>query len=58
MRKKRQRNRGQHRMTSNVFNMFNQDQIQEFKEAFKMIDQVWKLLKFPICFNKDFGIQI
>jgi len=38
MRKKR-RQRGAHRMTSNVFNMFNQQQIQEFKEAFKMIDQ-------------------
>ena len=38
MRKKR-RTRGHHRMTSNVFNMFNQQQIQEFKEAFKMIDQ-------------------
>ena len=30
MRKKR-RQRGAHRMTSNVFNMFNQQQIQEFK---------------------------
>ena len=38
MRKKR-RARGHHRMTSNVFNMFTQPQIQEFKEAFKMIDQ-------------------
>ena len=28
------------RATSNVFAMFNQDQIQEFKEAFNMIDQV------------------
>ena len=27
------------RATSNVFAMFNQDQIQEFKEAFNMIDQ-------------------
>ena len=26
-------------MTSNVFNMFTQPQIAEFKEAFKMIDQ-------------------
>ena len=26
------------RATSNVFAMFNQDQIQEFKEAFNMID--------------------
>ncbi|CAG5109651.1 Oidioi.mRNA.OKI2018_I69.chr2.g4166.t1.cds [Oikopleura dioica] len=26
-------------MTSNVFNMFNQQQIQEFNEAFKFIDQ-------------------
>jgi myosin regulatory light chain 12 len=31
------------RATSNVFAMFNQDQIQEFKEAFNMIDQVGKL---------------
>ena len=38
MRKKR-RARGHHRMTSNVFNMFTQPQIAEFKEAFKMIDQ-------------------
>ena len=30
------------RATSNVFAMFNQDQIQEFKEAFNMIDQVGK----------------
>jgi len=28
-----------HRYTSNVFSMFNQAQIQEFKEAFNMIDQ-------------------
>uniref|UniRef100_A0A5S6QAB1 EF-hand domain-containing protein n=1 Tax=Trichuris muris TaxID=70415 RepID=A0A5S6QAB1_TRIMR len=28
-----------HRATSNVFAMFNQAQIQEFKEAFNMIDQ-------------------
>ena len=27
------------RATSNVFAMFDQDQIQEFKEAFNMIDQ-------------------
>lgn len=27
------------RATSNVFNMFDQAQIQEFKEAFNMIDQ-------------------
>lgn len=27
------------RTTSNVFAMFGQDQIQEFKEAFNMIDQ-------------------
>ncbi|XP_013383460.1 myosin regulatory light chain 12B-like [Lingula anatina] len=27
------------RYTSNVFSMFNQEQIQEFKEAFNMIDQ-------------------
>lgn len=27
------------RATSNVFAMFNQDQIQEFKEAFNLIDQ-------------------
>ena len=33
------------RATSNVFAMFNQDQIQEFKEAFNMIDQVvWQTL--------------
>merc|ERR1712241_1179201 len=31
--------RGAQRATSNVFAMFNQDQIQEFKEAFNMIDQ-------------------
>lgn len=36
--KKKQRARTQ-RMTSNVFAMFNQAQIQEFKEAFNMIDQ-------------------
>merc|ERR1712060_844457 len=29
---------GAQRATSNVFAMFNQDQIQEFKEAFNMID--------------------
>ena len=28
-----------HRATSNVFAMFDQNQIQEFKEAFNMIDQ-------------------
>ena len=28
-----------HRATSNVFAMFDQAQIQEFKEAFNMIDQ-------------------
>jgi Ca2+-binding EF-hand superfamily protein len=28
-----------HRYTSNVFSMFNQPQIQEFKEAFNVIDQ-------------------
>lgn len=28
-----------HRATSNVFAMFDQSQIQEFKEAFNMIDQ-------------------
>jgi len=28
-----------HRYTSNVFSMFSQDQIQEFKEAFNMMDQ-------------------
>ena len=38
-RTKKSRQRG-HRMTSNVFNMFNQEQIQEFNEAFKFIDQV------------------
>ena len=27
--------------TSNVFSMFDQSQIQEFKEAFNMIDQNW-----------------
>ena len=37
MRKKR-RQRGAHRMTSNVFNMFNQQQIQEFKGMFKTIN--------------------
>ncbi|XP_012939751.1 myosin regulatory light chain 12A [Aplysia californica] len=36
--KKKQRTRTQ-RYTSNVFAMFNQGQIQEFKEAFNMIDQ-------------------
>ncbi|XP_025092530.1 myosin regulatory light chain 12A-like [Pomacea canaliculata] len=36
--KKKQRTRTQ-RYTSNVFAMFNQAQIQEFKEAFNMIDQ-------------------
>ncbi|KAK2144198.1 hypothetical protein LSH36_777g02106 [Paralvinella palmiformis] len=36
--KKRSRQRT-HRYTSNVFSMFNQAQIQEFKEAFNMIDQ-------------------
>ncbi|KAL5015082.1 hypothetical protein ScPMuIL_009352 [Solemya velum] len=36
--KKKQRNRTQ-RYTSNVFAMFTQAQIQEFKEAFNMIDQ-------------------
>ncbi|XP_071143138.1 myosin regulatory light chain 2, smooth muscle minor isoform-like [Mytilus edulis] len=35
---KRQRTRAQ-RYTSNVFAMFDQTQIQEFKEAFNMIDQ-------------------
>merc|ERR1712037_670260 len=35
---KKSRQRG-HRMTSNVFNMFNQEQIQEFNETFKFIDQ-------------------
>lgn len=36
------------RATSNVFAMFNQDQIQEFKEAFNMIDQVrWDMLIVP-----------
>ena len=39
-RSKKSRQRG-HRMTSNVFNMFNQEQIQEFNEAFKFIDQVF-----------------
>ncbi|ELT88589.1 hypothetical protein CAPTEDRAFT_166360 [Capitella teleta] len=34
--KKRQRT---HRYTSNVFSMFSQAQIQEFKESFNMIDQ-------------------
>jgi myosin regulatory light chain 12 len=33
------------RATSNVFAMFNQDQIQEFKEAFNMIDQVFFILE-------------
>ena len=42
-RSKKSRNRG-HRMTSNVFNMFNQQQIQEFNEAFKFIDQVKKYI--------------
>ena len=28
-----------HRATSNVFAMFDQSQIQEFKEAFNMVDQ-------------------
>ena len=41
---KKNRNRG-HRMTSNVFNMFNQQQIQEFNEAFKFIDQVKNHIK-------------
>ena len=36
------------RATSNVFAMFNQDQIQEFKEAFNMVSPVsntygWKV---------------
>jgi len=36
--RKNRRQRGAKRMTSNVFAMFNQNQIQEFKEAFNMID--------------------
>ena len=43
--------------TSNVFAMFEQSQIQEFKEAFNMIDQVralssYKQLHFLFRFNK------
>ncbi|ESN90305.1 hypothetical protein HELRODRAFT_96459 [Helobdella robusta] len=37
--KKRGRMTKAHRYTSNVFSMLNQVQIQEFKEAFNMIDQ-------------------
>lgn len=36
--KKHPKRRGQ-RATSNIFAMFDQDQIQEFKEAFNMMDQ-------------------
>ncbi|KAJ8321743.1 hypothetical protein KUTeg_000214 [Tegillarca granosa] len=36
--KKKQKGRTQ-RLTSNIFAMFNQAQIQEYKEAFNMIDQ-------------------
>ncbi len=36
------------RATSNVFAMFNQDQIQEFKEAFNMIDHVSLVLLEPM----------
>jgi len=36
--KKHPKKRGQ-RATSNIFAMFDQAQIQEFKEAFNMIDQ-------------------
>ena len=37
LRRKERKNRPK-RMTSNVFAMFDQNQIQEFKEAFNMID--------------------
>ena len=36
------------RATSNVFAMFDQDQIQEFKEAFNMIDQVRTAWLYPM----------
>ncbi len=38
-RKKPTNKKRPHRATSNVFAMFDQNQIQEFKEAFNMIDQ-------------------
>merc|ERR1711970_420959 len=38
-RRQNRRGRRPQRMTSNVFAMFDQTQIQEFKEAFNMIDQ-------------------
>ena len=36
--RRQQRKKRPVRMTSNVFAMFDQNQIQEFKEAFNMID--------------------
>ena len=36
---RRTRKKRAQRATSNVFAMFNQEQIQEFKEAFSVIDQ-------------------
>ena len=46
-------------MTSNVFNMFTQPQIAEFKEAFKMIDQgkkyFFNFFAFVFYFIFDFS---